>query len=461
MIIILLCVSLLSSISFGEKQYTGFSVSMNVEHLSKPFLEMYHFGTDKAFNKMLLGDVNEFLLGNFLSLILTNIAVENITFNGGNLKESHVTDNGINLEHQGDIANINFSLKYNIKLFNIVIISNLAIVQFKVNDIKIKSTLSQDEVIDIVPQYEFGIGEIHGFIFPKQIGNLILKLLKNRHGSLISKTFESNLTSGVKMGLTSWNQLKPFPNFVDKLNMTIYKKLTNHTKIDDKNMLLTFDTEISVVNRPYNKPLYKYYKTKNESKNIQEICFGKGLVPAVAEVRGKARDFLYIIDPSKTTLVGDLTEFHIIMPRLKERIYDEQKISIGCKIHGDNDIVPLKQKDMIKVPINCVFNATPSGIEILDVNIVTKWNYTLSIKEAMNGFTIDLGFKSLEHLTFNVASSVRPVQDTIMLHSILLSIAKLLKDVKFFPEPMNVNTIYKQGNMKLYIGDDVICVSFK
>jgi len=459
----------------AKVSYTGFALTMAKDIIPDYYFNTYKEAISEEFNSKSLPNINGIILGGLLAINLRQLKAENLEFN--NLKHSSdIDDQTIKVEHNNAaIFKMRITFNYIIKVFGIDLPKNEGTLEFSLNELTIAQKFNEYKSNTTVSKIKVDqiVTKITGFNFFWYIRDWIQSLFTNGEGRIVLERVKECLKKGTEDSFSSFYFMKPFPNTRKVINMTLNNKLTNLQEHPKGHMLMTYDTRISVDDKAYSKTLFRHIKTIwNESIPAFGICTGKNMIPAIAEVRGKQRDFLIVIPTKEIGLSGTLQEFYSIMPMLQGKLKPDQGINIGCMVNPDNDIVLLDKSDIhnIQIPLNCIFNTDTIGEELLVVDFTGRWSVENRLSNNDSYFFIEPRFNSteIEDLKFKVVSSMVPVEDLVLLRTILFGINSKIKNetlFPFFPEKIHLNTreVLKagyKGIIEPFVEKDIICIGY-
>lgn len=290
----------------------------------------------------------------------------------------------------------------------------------------------------------------------------IKQLFTDKKQGLLEDFFKKQC---VKEAVNTFGSLYAMNQFLDPqefLNITMTNSFTQIQEQNKDHLVFTFDTVITVKNRPYRKELVrKMAGTYTEAAKLRfGVCMGYGMVPAVAEVRGKHRDFLMVVKPEEIGFAGKVSELYAAMPRLEELIAPNEEYVIGCMIHDKNAIVPLLNQPhtAVQIPMNCIFSAKESGQEILSLDLIAKFfiDYVLTTKGL--SLLVDWKLNDVSTVTFIIESSLARVQDHVIVQQIARALSGALKTHKVLPEPIQLKVGYDPKNVAFAPTKQLMCI---
>eukprot|EP00826_Nyctotherus_ovalis_P041242 TRINITY_DN4129_c0_g1_i6.p1 TRINITY_DN4129_c0_g1~~TRINITY_DN4129_c0_g1_i6.p1 ORF type:complete len:333 (+),score=86.76 TRINITY_DN4129_c0_g1_i6:312-1310(+) len=293
----------------------------------------------------------------------------------------------------------------------------------------------------------------------------IMFVFTDGKGKQIVDGVKLSLERGVMETFSGFYHAKPFPNKETAMNMTLNNRLVEFKEYPEKYLTMAYNTRISIENRPYNKSLIRHHTLEWDDEPVNElvICMGVNMVPAMAEVRTKQRDYLIAIEPSDINITGTLQEFYTIMPKLEERVEPNQGVTIGCEGSKKSEIVYLNVHDNynVQIPISCIFNTKETGREILSVDFTARWwlGYKLVPNKIYTVIESKLSETEIKSLKFKVADSLAPVEDFALLRKIVYAINSRFKGTNLFPEELHIK-IPTNSKTFLFEDEEAICIGY-
>lgn len=187
---------------------------------------------------------------------------------------------------------------------------------------------------------------------------------------------------------SAWNIYKKYEfayqkgMLVDMVNKIMH---TNYV-VDSTNtpyVTLSFDSLISIPNRPFNTTIFKYINTPNQPQGPfdTEVCYNSELIPDILDILGKGRYFYLVANPQQVQLTLNVKTFASIMPEMLNHYPEETPINIGCRpeineMAEDVNVVQNVSARVMQWPFRCVFVVDTTGEEILSSVVEFRMGYS-------------------------------------------------------------------------------------
>lgn len=451
----------------ADIKYTGFALTFAKKNIPSFYWNIYKTAIDGDFSGRTFQPITAFSLGGLLRLDLYEIKAGPVKFAAQPISSAAFASRSVTVDHRDNtqVFEVNVTFGYNLVLgcfpsdgeatLSLSYKSVKMVHTFGETDSRAESTLEMKmEVKRIVGLNTFGLAR-----------KWIMLVFAEGDGKKIVDGVKSSLEGGVTKAFKGFYHVKPFPNTEAAMNMTLNNRLVEFEEYPEKYLTMAYNTRISIENRPYSKSLIRQHTLDWDDETIHElvICMGVNMVPAMAEVRVKQRDYLVVIRPSDINITGTLQEFYTIMPKLEERVEPNQGVTIGCEGNKNSEIVYLNVHDSydVQIPISCIFNTKNTGREILSVDFTARWSlsYELTPNRTYTVIEPKLVDTEIKSLKFKVVDSLAPVEDFALLRKIVYAINSWFKGSNLFSEKLHLRIA---TNRKTFIfdTDEAICVGY-
>jgi len=450
--------------------YTGFRVSLNKETVQNS-----HFDVLKATSmnspsatwpdqQMVIGS-GLFSLGFYVTGIKCTVA--NFDPKVLTTKTTTFSPNTVKYDLAGPALTHTFTFSYDFQILGLHLFFGTGQVVISSNTMStIQAFVSESVSTSFTSTWTTKVSSISGFDLMGGITSWVTKIFDTLHNPNMVNVLLPVIGGYTKTLLDKWLNLHDYFYPDGSLNMTLKSSMLSVSEVPAGYLTFAFATRVTVDDRPYIKKLWRVVSSAVTTTAKAQVCVTSSTIPAMMEVRGKARDFIYTIDPTQIGLKGKIRDFVNVMPKLEEMYDLDADTYIGCRPYGDDDIVLLNEdvpgQDLykIQVPITCSIGAKAAGKDILVVNFIVRSIVTKMVgADATNTFVINgiAGTPGLYNL--KIGYSVVPVTgfDTFvkMLQKSLtyLTSFQLLPVGLKVPIPMTITTPTKTLTKEEYCFD--------
>ena len=157
----------------------------------------------------------------------------------------------------------------------------------------------------------------------------------------------------------------------------------------DGHLVLSFRSNVTLLNRAYNKAIWRSISTPVKTTSPVEICMNYEWIPDTMEVLGKARQYYEVITSNITTIKPTVATFANIIPGLTDMYPAEMGVNMGCRESNSYDIVDLKCTATapevcheMQIPFDCAFATNDTqGATFLTSTVFARGLYTPIVSE--------------------------------------------------------------------------------
>eukprot|EP00826_Nyctotherus_ovalis_P053953 TRINITY_DN7042_c0_g1_i10.p1 TRINITY_DN7042_c0_g1~~TRINITY_DN7042_c0_g1_i10.p1 ORF type:complete len:473 (+),score=63.17 TRINITY_DN7042_c0_g1_i10:155-1573(+) len=459
---------LLATVLCSPIKYTGFAFTFSKDFVPEYYLEIYRRAARDSLDGKDFKDRSMSILYDSGTFTLTKIkAANSILHLSSNLTLAFTKDSlSLDLnENKPDvhIFSINVTFDYSVREGDEETSKGNGVFRISSNHLNLHQTFHQSHSkVTFTMDVENKVVSITGPDPDNSVHEWIRQLFMDKKQGLLENLFKRQCEKEAVSTFGSFYAMSQFLDPGEFLNITMANSFTQIQEQNKDCLIFTFDTVITVKNRPYRKELIrKMAGTYTEATGLKfGVCMSYGMIPAVAEVRGKHRDFLIVVEPEEVGFTGKVNELYSAMPRLEEMFAPNEEYVIDCMIHEKKAIVPLSNQPhtAVQIPMNCIFSAKESGQEILSLDFTPKFfiEYVLTTKEL--SLMVDWNLSNLSTVTFDVEKSLVRVQDHVIIQQMVRALPGALKIHKIFPEPIQLKVGYDLKNVALAPTKQLMCI---
>jgi len=386
----------------------------------------------------------------------------------GSVKKFNVANSRIEMDLAGAMVSFEYAFNYEFHLFNIPFFAGTAKLHYTSSLISLDQNFTYSDaptafkiawttVVDSITGLDL-FGSI-----TKSINTLAPKL-----GIALANVYASEFQIVTMNVLKHWMELKHPMYENNLLDMTLHNSMLAVHEYPAGFVILGFFTKISVDDRPYNKLIWKtlYTDVPADNATLIQTCIATNLVTGIAEIRGKARDFLFRIKPADLGLSGKVSDLLPIIPGLDEFFGDDETLTVGCRPNGDNDIVMVKTANdntehaTIQIPINCQFGGLPTGKLALSVNFVMRATVKKVFEEDGKLLAVNAYAHDTKLYSYKVDSSIAPVADFELIIRMLNKLGAKLENFQLLPKPLSIPITFEPASKTGILTDAEYCVNY-
>ena len=462
MIASLLALILIASVfvSADTTPYTGYRFSIKKEMLRKAYYGIYDTAAKSLIPEKWANVSQKIANGTFgAGFYMTNIVCTSGVFDASKVSDnSKVVVNGRDLTVSFDPAPLKFTFTfaYEYKLIGMSPYFGTGILSITPDVFGMVQTFNPDALTTKMGvTWRVTIDKISGGDLFKGVTRWISMLITDKLVPDFNTRYQMRVQAASDVNYGKWYKVIT-PLHDDKsVNMALVGKLNRFEENPAGYITFAFDTVVTVPENPYIKSLVKLQTAPHpiDPATNAQVCVAATLIPAMVEIRGKARSFVFPIEPKEIGLTGKLKDLFHSMSRLEEIFDANEVMDIGCRPFGDNDIVMLNDpslpndKGKIQVPINCVIGGLPSGKQVLSINFVVRAEVQKVVEQTNNVWTINGLAKTPLLYSFKIADSIVPVDQYDIIVRILDGVARKLVDFKLLPESLTLPIPFKAANL--------------
>ena len=195
---------------------------------------------------------------------------------------------------------------------------------------------------------------------------------------------------------------------------------------------LGFGTNLTGVDRPYNKRLFRSQVSKIDKPQACQVCMSSAMVAGILEIENKGKDFLFPVDAKKDLgLTGTLVDLAPYMPKLFERFDLNDALYIGCRPLGSvaiqmiNDIPVPSGNSRVQVTLSCDFGDIPKGVSLVSSTVVFRGTLNLKYDNSTGPYNVTGVLSSPKAFSYKAAGNVVPLWNVDGFASILIQIVNL------------------------------------
>ena len=238
----------------------------------------------------------------------------------------------------------------------------------------------------IKPDWEVTILDLHGLYPFKGVEDWMLKLLNT------GMTTDMNLMIGEKitypLGTSIMRNYENAQSSMSKKTEVVLRNEFWRSAAQDNHLILSFKSNVTLLERAYNKAIWRYISTPVDTSKAIEICMNYEWIPDTMEVLGKSRQYYEVITTNITAIRPTVAVFSNIIPGLTDMYPAEMGVNMGCRESNSYDIVDLKCGGegvvchQMQIPFDCTFATNDTyGATFLTSTVFARGTYIPMISE--------------------------------------------------------------------------------
>ena len=227
-------------------------------------------------------------------------------------------------------------------------------------------------------------------------------------------------------------------------------------------------TNLTGVDRPYNKRLFREVKTPvamNQKKC--QICMANPMTAGIMEIQNKGKDFLFPIDPVKDLkLTGTLMDLLPYMPKLAEQFDLNDALYIGCRPNGGFSIQMIKDAQvedgntMAQVVVSCDFGDKPQGKLLVTANMIVKAKLAMTYEAGAKAFVVKGTLVAPKLYNYDYSYAYVPIYYPDSLASLLVNIVRLADNFPLLQSGLSVLPPFQPKVFEKVIGKEEVCFNY-
>lgn len=427
--------------------YTGFRVSLKKEVMGEVYNGIYKTAAESLKAEKWSDLVEDIGSGLFsLGFSLTNIKCAQATFDASKVSRSiQVRQNSIEVVDSGAGLTSKYDFTYEFHLMGMTLFFGTGSLSLN----SVKTTMTQAFLGKEIATF-YGIDwklegiQLSGYELFGGVTAWTTRMMTSKHYQAALNVLKNAIHKGTNAFMNKWYELKT-PFYEDgSLDMVLINSVYLLNEAAEGYVSFGFATRVAVEDRPYNRTVWRLKKNSPLPESSAQVCVAENLISNMVEIRGKARDFIFIVDPVSIGLSGHLSDLMQAMPQLAEHFDENDVMTIGCRPNGDNDIVTIndgklsEEHGRLEIPLTCAFGDMPSGATLLSAGFVLRAN-TNKVVELVDGFySINGNVVAPTLYSYKVDSSIAPVEDIDQLVRIFVKVAGLINNFKLLPRGLVV-----------------------
>jgi hypothetical protein len=377
-----------------------------------------------------------------------------------------VMNNKADVAQTGVGVTLDYSFKWRFQLFKMDVLYGAATGQAKSNkavytqlfvnrDIKSSANITWDFTYVLDWQSMFGVSKMLDYLFGSAAGYM---------GDVLCKPL-----SGIMLeGLRQWMDVK-IPFHEDQsLIVWMMNSFYAVTESPQGYVTLGFATNLTGVDRPYNKRIFREVKTPvTISKKKCQVCMTNTMTAGIMEIQSKGKDFLFPIDPVKDLgLTGTLADLAEYMPRLAEKFDLSDPLYIGCRptngysIERIKDLAVENGNTVIKAAVSCDFGDRVRGIPLVSANIVMRATLKMNYEESPQGYKITGNMISPKVYNYMFVNAYVPIYFPDSFASLLIQIVRLADNFPLLQSGLSVPPPFKATAFEKVLSQEEVCFSY-
>lgn len=261
----------------------------------------------------------------------------------------------------------------------------------------------------------------------------------------VTDYFAKRMSANINL-YSDWFTIKAFAN--KSMPITFYSEMHN-IMAPEKQIHFCLKTNIGVLDRPYNKTLFKNIPLQNlQGTEVAKTCITDSGLLAIPEVTAKAREFIIIVDSKDIGFGPQVMDMVSVIPKVQEIFKGNEDMDIGCKTNSNFDIVLINNllTRELQIPFTCSFSGKDSGYNILDIDIVARSKYEVN-GDFEKG--INVVVKDPVMYSYSYQGIAGPVSDFMLIQAAADKISKTLHGKTLLKEnlklSMKLDGNYKRG----------------
>lgn len=382
-------------------------------------------------------------------------------------RKTVIAPNQLSVSYIGPAMTYVFNVQYDLKIFGIHLMFGSGTITMASSNVNVNQAFTADAVTSTHSLgWTLTVSDISGFDLFGGIEAWLKYMTQNALSVTLISNLNTETSTQTMIKLKLWTVI-PTPLYNDgSLNMILKSSLYSLIESPAGMLTLTLSTNVTVDKRPYLKRVWKAQKSAVTLPDgtLTQICVPFNLLVDMVEVRSKARDFLFSVDPTTIGLTGKLSDLMYIMPRLVEKFDPQEGMTIGCRPNGENDIMMIKDAltsdtGRIQIPLNCLFGAK-SGKNVLSVNFYMRADVTKKVELADGLFTINGNVANPVFYSMKVDSYAAPVEQLNTLARVVRKIGALVNGFQLLPKPLSISAPFTPATQSKVVTDTEFCFNY-
>lgn len=449
--------------------YTGFRFSMHKSLVNTNYIQAFQNAMSSLKNTNFTDISIEFNPGNFFSsgLYITKPTCTDAGYTASSPLNIDISSNTISLNQQGTMFSYSLGFQWNFKLLGMTLMGGNGKATFVSSQFSAKQVFTPEQIVTNASANWNCNVQVSSDLFGL-FSNALANLLAQKHTQDFNDHYLSYAISlATYYKLSDWLDIHEHFDKNGTLDMDISNYIYYLNESPANFISIGMFTAVAVEDRPYFKMIWREHDLPVVMGNATfQVCMAAGVIPAMVEVQGKARDFIRRVPPKSIGLTGKVKDLFSIMPDLAQTIDPNLDMYIGCLPDGNTDFLMIKDEKMsptvtrMQMTVNCSFGALKQGKNLLTASFAIRASIIRNPSVTGNVMNITGTLTEPQVYFYRTPISAAPIASLYPLYGIINNIVGLLDGMTLIPQGISVSMPFKANGASINSTAGETCFSF-